>query len=89
MTKWEKFKWHFANLRRHRYMVLVIIILSALCYIMFTKNYELQRPYRSKHSGIPQELWTDIWNERAACLSQVDAVRLVNNAEAESWDPEY
>lgn len=41
---WQKAKDSYHNLRRHKIMVLLIIILSALCYRMFISNYTFVRP---------------------------------------------
>jgi hypothetical protein len=70
----------YHNLRRHKIMVLIIIILSALCARMFHQNYSWQQPI----VNIRSESYTDVWNTRAVCLTDLqeaqDAIQKQNIA---------
>jgi len=60
----QKIKDGYHNLRRHKIMVLLILILGYGCYAMFVRNYEFQQPIISKRA----ESYTKVWNERAELL---------------------
>lgn len=59
------------NLRRHKIMVLIIILLSALCYKLFILNYRIVTPVVSAHAP----LIMDVSNELATCNTELDQAR--------------
>lgn len=49
-------------------MFVVLVITGYAGYRMFVSNYHLQRPW-ARNNG--QELYTQIWNDRAMCLTDI------------------
>ena len=67
MTKWQSFKHWLSSVRRHKYLYLIIVVLSFLLYRTVTHNYSFQQPI----VNIRSESYTDVWNARAACLTDL------------------
>lgn len=63
----QRIKDSYNNLRRHKIMVALIIILTALCVRLIHQNYDFQQPMVNKRS----ETYTQVWNSRVVCLDQV------------------
>jgi hypothetical protein len=80
MTKWQSFKDWCKSVKRHKYLYLIIIVLSFLLYRTVTHNYSFQQPI----VNIRSESYTDVWNSRAVCLTDLqfaqDAVQANNLA---------
>ena len=55
------------NIRRHKVLFSLLALLTFLCFHMLMANYSFQSPIVSKRA----ESYTEVWNERAACLQQV------------------
>lgn len=83
----EWLKDQYANIRRHKVMFGMVVVLALLCGRMFHQNYEFQQPVVSKRA----ESYDQVWNGRATCLSQLPENQpdgmSANNAQAlKDWN---
>ena len=66
---WQKTKDFVSNLKRHKIMVLIILVLGFLCYRMFVSNYIIVNPIIKKDNYQDP---IDLHNQLAACLQNSD-----------------
>jgi len=80
MSKYQQFKDWLKSVKRHKYLYLIIVVLSFLLYRTVTHNYSWQQPI----VNIRSESYTDVWNTRAVCLTDLqeaqDAIHANNVA---------
>jgi len=68
-TMFAKIKDGYNNLRRHKIMVMIILVLGYACWYMFTQNYTFQMPVVSKQFG---KSYTSVSNDLVQCNNDLD-----------------
>ena len=72
----------YNNLRRHKIMVLIILILGFTTYRLFTQNYRLRLPYESVH----QASYNELLGSLAGCESAANIAANDSRMAAENPD---
>ena len=82
---WTKTKDAYHNLRRHKIMVALILVLGFICYRMFVSNYIIQNPIIKKDN---YEDPLVLHNEYAACSQNLDQAMAAKDAAIMAGNPD-